>query len=253
MPYDKTALLDAVAEHFGYPLPFAHAFFAEWARGENTDAAYNPLATTQAIDGSTAFNDAGVQDYASFDDGVQATVLTLDPRSYGGVDYYPTVRRVLQNGVIDAAQRATLAQEIAAWGTTPFADEIRAGWNPTIADPTPADATDPATPTDTPPVSPLPLPGYVTMEEFDAWREHFNDAVLSRLAAVQHGAFDAAANPATIPAYSYTTGIDAFADVLARLTALESPAPPAAPLAEPIIDATTPPVVASEIPDPREN
>lgn len=215
------AIIDAVVSHFGFASPFANLFLNEQARFENTTAENNPLACTQPMEGSTVFNDAGVQNYPSEESGIDATILTLDPTTYGGIDYFPTIRRVLQAGVIDAHLRSTLAHEIDTWGTHAFADEIRAGWNPTIDAPAPEPA---PTPTPIPAPEPAPLPGYVTMEEFDAWREHFNFAILARFAAVQHGAFDAAANPNAIPAYSYTAGIDAYADVTKRLAALESPA-----------------------------
>lgn len=48
-----------------------------WAAQENTDAGWNPLATTLRMSGSTRFNGAGVRNYASLEQGLQATVLTL--------------------------------------------------------------------------------------------------------------------------------------------------------------------------------
>jgi hypothetical protein len=48
-----------------------------WQAQEGTRAAWNPLATTRGMPGSTRFNGHGVQNYASAEQGLQATVLTL--------------------------------------------------------------------------------------------------------------------------------------------------------------------------------
>ena len=56
-----------------------------WQAAEFTQAGWNPLATTYDLPGATTFNSAGVRDYASLADGLQATVLTLrsGATSYG--------------------------------------------------------------------------------------------------------------------------------------------------------------------------
>jgi len=48
-----------------------------WQYSEFTQAAWNPLADTLAMSGSTAFNSIGVQNYVSLDEGLQATRFTL--------------------------------------------------------------------------------------------------------------------------------------------------------------------------------
>ena len=48
-----------------------------WQYSEFTQAAWNPLADTLAMSGSTAFNSVGVQNYVSLDQGLQATRYTL--------------------------------------------------------------------------------------------------------------------------------------------------------------------------------
>jgi hypothetical protein len=48
-----------------------------WETQEGTDAAWNPLATTLSVPGATAFNGVGVRDYASLEQGIEATRLTL--------------------------------------------------------------------------------------------------------------------------------------------------------------------------------
>jgi peptidoglycan hydrolase CwlO-like protein len=48
-----------------------------WQYSEFTQAAWNPLADTLAMSGSTSFNSVGVQNYVSLDQGLQATHFTL--------------------------------------------------------------------------------------------------------------------------------------------------------------------------------
>ena len=48
-----------------------------WQYSEFTQAEWNPLADTLAMPGSTTFNSAGVQNYVSLDQGLQATRYTL--------------------------------------------------------------------------------------------------------------------------------------------------------------------------------
>jgi peptidoglycan hydrolase CwlO-like protein len=56
-----------------------------WETAEYTAAAWNPLATTYDMRGATQFNDAGVRNYMSLQQGLDATVATLllGVRSYG--------------------------------------------------------------------------------------------------------------------------------------------------------------------------
>jgi hypothetical protein len=49
-----------------------------WQVAESTQAAWNPLATTHRMNGSTDFNDVGVQNYVSLAQGLQATKETID-------------------------------------------------------------------------------------------------------------------------------------------------------------------------------
>jgi hypothetical protein len=48
-----------------------------WQVAEGTTAAYNPLATTHYMPGSTAFNSVGVRNFPALEVGLQATVETL--------------------------------------------------------------------------------------------------------------------------------------------------------------------------------
>jgi hypothetical protein len=49
-----------------------------WQVQEFTQAAWNPLATTHRMVGSTDFNSVGVQNYVSLEQGLAATQETLD-------------------------------------------------------------------------------------------------------------------------------------------------------------------------------
>jgi hypothetical protein len=52
-------------------------FLEAWRKAEGTAARYNPLATTLRSTGSTDFNSVGVQNYATPNDGIAATVATI--------------------------------------------------------------------------------------------------------------------------------------------------------------------------------
>jgi len=83
-------------------------FVASWTLGENTRAAYNPLATTQPMESATDFNWVGVKDYTSHQQGIDATVKTLEN------GYYPHVLHGLQT---NDPEEAVNAVELGIWGT----------------------------------------------------------------------------------------------------------------------------------------
>lgn len=86
-----------------------------WMEGENTEAAFNPFATKQSMAASTAFNSAGVRNYATLADGVEATRRTLDYGSRHGLYGYDKIIRRLR---ANAMPRRTLrAVKASAWGT----------------------------------------------------------------------------------------------------------------------------------------
>ncbi len=82
-----------------------------WETAEGTAAAYNPLATTHVVPGSTAFNAVGVQNYPSLGDGIQASIdtLALGSPTYG----YGTVLANL--GACSRAETTALAINASAW------------------------------------------------------------------------------------------------------------------------------------------
>lgn len=99
----------------GVPVPDTpenERLFVAWQQGEGTRAAFNPLATTSHAPGSTAFNDNHgdpVQNFTSFEQGVQMTAHTL----LNG--HYANILAALSAGNSAVA----VAQAIAAspWGT----------------------------------------------------------------------------------------------------------------------------------------
>lgn len=62
-----------------------------WQTAESTGAAWNPLATTLSAPGATRYNSAGVKNYPSLLDGVNATIATLrggwTSQGYGWILY----------------------------------------------------------------------------------------------------------------------------------------------------------------------
>ncbi len=80
-----------------------------WAQAEGTAAAHNPLATTEAAPNTTNFNSAGVKNYPSYTEGVQATVATL----LNG--RYPNILAALADG--SSAQAVAQAVAQSPWGT----------------------------------------------------------------------------------------------------------------------------------------
>lgn len=84
-------------------------FLNAWAQAEGTKAGYNPLATTQGMAGATNFNKVGVKNYASYGDGIAATVKTLRNGNYGNI------LAALANG--NDAMAAARAVAGSKWGT----------------------------------------------------------------------------------------------------------------------------------------
>lgn len=84
-----------------------------WIQAEGGNARFNPLNTTQPWTGSTNYNSVGVQNYATYQDGLHATVKTIlqtDP-SLGFTAIVSDLRKC-------ARSRRTLRDvEHSQWGT----------------------------------------------------------------------------------------------------------------------------------------
>tara|TARA_R100001463_G_scaffold48448_8_gene97561 strand:- start:1442 stop:2761 length:1320 start_codon:yes stop_codon:yes gene_type:complete len=110
----RGAFAEAVLRGIGAPVsPSNMSSMLAWMTGENTKAAFNPLATTRkGFDGATDFNSAGVKNFKDFEQGVQATVDTLN------LSYYTDVVAALQRGTTPfELQQAVVASP---WGTQHF-------------------------------------------------------------------------------------------------------------------------------------
>lgn len=95
------------------------SFLTEWARWEGANSKFNPLATTQRMPGAGDFNSAGVKNYTSFEQGVQATAKTLTNK------YYPDLMKALRTR--DFSDIRGITANIKTWGTIGFANVIGTG------------------------------------------------------------------------------------------------------------------------------
>lgn len=85
---DLATFAAQVLSGLGVPnTPLNRSFIQAWANREGGGGAFNPLNTTQPMPGSSALagNSAGVQNFTSLAQGVQATVHTLQNGNYGDV------------------------------------------------------------------------------------------------------------------------------------------------------------------------
>lgn len=86
-----------------------------WMQAEGDAGRFNPLNTTKAWPGATDFNGVGVKNYQSFQDGVAATVETMNYGADRGLYGYRPIRYNLLN---DRRSYKTLtAIERSQWGT----------------------------------------------------------------------------------------------------------------------------------------
>lgn len=81
-------------------------------------ARWNPLATTKWARGSTPYNEVGVRNFASFEDGVEACAATLELHEPG----YQAIRDLLDNG--NDAGELVAAIHRSAWGSKPDAGTL---------------------------------------------------------------------------------------------------------------------------------
>lgn len=80
-----------------------------WQQAEGTAATHNPLATTQRSEGATTFNYAGVKNYTSYEQGLAATVTTINNGRYEGI------LAALRTGTSATAVADAIARS--PWGT----------------------------------------------------------------------------------------------------------------------------------------
>lgn len=131
--YTPQTFAEALLERLGMPVtPSNMQAMTAWMRAEggnwNNSARFNPLNTTQDEPGSTTMNSVGVRSYDSWQQGLDATVQTLQNGRYGGI------LNALKAG--DSSQAVADAVAASPWGTGAF--------SPTLGDPSvPNGAQDP--------------------------------------------------------------------------------------------------------------
>lgn len=108
---DDIAFYTAILTGIGAPTtPENLKFMYAWRRGESATAAWNPFNTTKTWPSATNYNCARVKNYASRQDGIDATVATLK------LKYYSKIKNGLI-GNIGAAKIASYIDELKTWGT----------------------------------------------------------------------------------------------------------------------------------------
>jgi len=115
----RGAFAEAVLRGIGAPVSQSNmSSMLAWMTGENTRAAFNPLATmrqSKALgEDAGQFNEAGVRDYKDFDQGVAATIETLN------LSYYTDIVSALQRGTTPAELHRLVVASL--WGTQHFGD-----------------------------------------------------------------------------------------------------------------------------------
>ena len=87
MGYTRETFAEAVLQGLGYPVTkLAVTDIMSWEAAEggawNSGARYNPLNTTEPMSGASDFNSVGVKNYTSWEQGLQATIKTLNNGYY---------------------------------------------------------------------------------------------------------------------------------------------------------------------------
>ena len=129
---DLDEYMRQVLAGLGYqPTPWRLEYMATWASFENTEAQWNPLATTRLVADDEYgkpphFNSNGgnpVKNYRDEAVGVRATVETLELSSY------PAIRASLADQSLKGRRKAVAAQT-RTWGTMGMANRVANGWTP---------------------------------------------------------------------------------------------------------------------------
>lgn len=107
----RSDFAEAFIIQMGFPLTNNHVLaMLAWQAGENTKAMHNPLATTIKWPRTSDFNTAGVKNFATFEDGLWASIATF------AKPYYDATRPVFER---KDATDIELVNAIASspWGT----------------------------------------------------------------------------------------------------------------------------------------
>ncbi len=112
-----------------------YKLLAAWAQAEGGNATYNPFNTTQPAAGASNYNSDGVKNYTSYDQGVQATVQTLNN------GYYPGILSSLKAGTSATMTADAIANS--PWGTGTLVEKILGSGGPSAVSATSATAATP--------------------------------------------------------------------------------------------------------------
>lgn len=102
-------------------------FVNDWAKAEGGGATNNPFNTTQPAAGASSYNSVGVRNYRTPQQGIQATVQTLENGRYGNI------LSALRQGTSAKDEAAALADS--PWGTGSLVLKMLGGQPQTAAGP----------------------------------------------------------------------------------------------------------------------
>jgi hypothetical protein len=98
-------------------------FLYAWRQSEGKSGKYNPFNTTQSMSNSTNFNSVGVKNYASMDDGLNATIKTLNNGRYGCI-----IDGLKSNiGAKNITQKCS--DNLKTWGTGDLVAKVISGYD----------------------------------------------------------------------------------------------------------------------------
>jgi hypothetical protein len=98
-------------------------FLYAWRQSEGKSGKYNPFNTTQSMPGSTNFNSVGVKNYASIDDGLNATIKTLNNGRYN------CIVNGLKNSIGAKKITQDCSNELKTWGTGDLVAKVISGYD----------------------------------------------------------------------------------------------------------------------------
>ena len=98
-------------------------FLYAWRQSEGKAGKYNPFNTTQPMPGATNFNSVGVKNYASMDDGLNATIKTLNNGRYN------CIVNGLKNNIGAKKITQDCSNELKTWGTGDLIAKVISGYD----------------------------------------------------------------------------------------------------------------------------
>lgn len=123
---EATNFYREILSRLGLPQTSENLLFMEaWRKAEGGKASFNPFNTTMKAPGATNYNSVGVKNYLSKEQGIDATVRTLQK------GYYTEIIAALRRGDDATACASALAKS--PWGTGALAQKIlnNRGFSPT--------------------------------------------------------------------------------------------------------------------------